>query len=414
MRRLIGELRERVRSHTETCEVLTEDMIWRRHGTLLWKARKFEGSPVFYPVYRCGELYSYSVLALILHKGFLNLNGNAVREAEGRDFMYLSGLETIDTEIVRLGGPHRCGFGITDTDEYARRIARALVSDVGRVEKEHPGYTNIVLCGGRDSMNLLLLPWKNPTVAASAEPNHRFVRRFISENDLGYRLIHLEDPYEEATLDREILENCCRADLAHWRWGVSLKRLSDEYGRKVLFWKGQVADLYTTSKWKVFMHRPRRGHLLARKVYRRLGGGLLPQRLNRAIGRRIQPGVIRDTWDRCAMLQGCHMGFIREIADCLVLSAYHGPEVVKVFEEADLASVSREDMRDRVGRILHGEKVRYPPQNPAPPVSRIRVGLESRSEGEYRGLRGVFSGDLFIIKSAGYLYNVCSHIRVPK
>ena len=74
------------------------------------------------------------------------------------------------------------------------------------------------------------------------------------------------------------------------------------------------------------------------------------------------------------------MAFIREITDCLALSAYHGPEMIKVWEEVDLGSVAQRDMRNLVGRHLHGKDVIYPMINPAPPPSKIRIGMSSPSK----------------------------------
>ena len=68
--------------------------------------------------------------------------------------------------------------------EFVARITAALIHDTRKVESELPGHTNFVLCGGRDSLNLLLLPWTNHTVALSAPPNYELVRRFVRENGL--------------------------------------------------------------------------------------------------------------------------------------------------------------------------------------------------------------------------------------
>ncbi len=87
------------------------------------------------------------------------------------------------------------------------------------------GWTNIILCGGKDSLNLLLLPWKNPVVVASLHPNYPLVAEFIREHNLNCDLIELDDEYE-ADRDREILINCCRNDLAHCRWGGHLSAVS--------------------------------------------------------------------------------------------------------------------------------------------------------------------------------------------
>ena len=55
-------------------------------------------------------------------------------------------------------------------------------------------------------MNLLLLPWKNPTVVASAPPNFEFVKEFVRENQLDYEVICLQDLYDKEVLEHEVLE----------------------------------------------------------------------------------------------------------------------------------------------------------------------------------------------------------------
>ena len=377
--KLVEKLTARVEAATESCDELTEQMVWNIHGTVVWKAKSFSGSPVFYPVYKYGEFYSYSMLALILKKGFLRLNQRAVKAAERPDFLCQTGLETIDRDIVRIGHVHRCEFKIQDADMYAWRIATALKHDIATIEEKHSVFKNIVLCGGKDSLNLLLLPWENPTVAVSAAPNFELVKAFVRKNQLDYEVIRLRDPYDKEFLEHEVLEACCRADLTNWRWGVSLRDLALKYDRKIIFWKGQVADLYTTDKWKTFMHPRRRFEEFVRRVYKHLEKPL-PFTINRAIGRFLQPSVIQATWSRCSVLQGCHMAFIREITDCLTLSGYHGNEMIKVWEEVDLGFAAQRDMRNLVGRHLHGKDVIYPMINPAPPPSKIRIGMSSPSK----------------------------------
>jgi len=376
MKNLVEQLTARVEAATESCNELTESMVWSKHGTVVWKANSFSGSPVFYPVYRHGDFYSYSLLGLILKKKFLRLNQRVVTAAEQPDFLCQSGLDTISQDIVRIGRAHKMEFKIQDIDMYARRIAKALQDDIVSIEEKHADYTNIVLCGGKDSLNLLLLPWKNQTVAISAVPNFELVKAFVRKNQLDYEVICLRDPYDKEFLEHEVLEACCRMDLTHWRWGVSLRDLALKYDRKIIFWQGQVAGVYTTDVWKKFLHPRRKIELLPRIIYKRLEKPL-PFIINRAIGRFLQPRVIQATWDRSATMQGCHMAFIREITDCLALSGYHGPEMIKVWEDVDLGSVAQSDMRDLIGRYLHGKDVIYPSHNPGPPPSKIRIGMSS-------------------------------------
>ena len=63
----IDEIRERVKNPVEI-ERLSEDVMWQTQNSLIWKAKSFEGTPHFYPVYNFEDYYSYSILALIVKK----------------------------------------------------------------------------------------------------------------------------------------------------------------------------------------------------------------------------------------------------------------------------------------------------------------------------------------------------------
>jgi hypothetical protein len=379
MRGILQQLAEKIDKRIVECETLSEAAMWDCHdGTVVWRSGRFTGVPHFYSVYRLGDHYSFSLLALIVWKvlqgGRLELNPDALAAARRPGFMLYDGERALDRQIVRVGAPHGCGGSIRNVDDYAKRIATALREDTAAVEACNPGKTNLILCGGKDSLNLLLLPWKQPTKAVSAEPNYPLVAEFVHRNDLPMEVIRLEDPYDAEHLRREILEACMRVDVRYWRWGAHLVRLAAGHGGQVVFWKGQAGDLYMTDKWKTFHHPPRKLEEYARKLYKRLPS---PFVVRRAVGRRLQPRVIRATWDRCALLQGCHMAFIRALTDALALSAYHGPRMIQVWSEADLGSVAQEDMRGRVGKLLADRDVVYPRENPAPGPSMFRAGLSS-------------------------------------
>ena len=253
-------------------------------------------------------------------------------------------------------------------------MADALISDIHKIEEKNKGFINYVLCGGKDSLNLLLLPWCNKTIALSAEPNYSYVKQFVMDNNLNIEVRLLEDKQDPQELNDEVLECCCRINMENWRWGEHLREISYENKGNLVYWKGQMCDVYTTDKWKVYMHPIKPIQMFIRKVFKKLEP-TMPFFLKRAIGRKLQSGVIEALWERAAVMQGGHLGFIREIADCLVLSAYHGPEVMKVWQEADLASVAQRDMRDRIGEILLKRPVIYPTANPAPGASIMRSGL---------------------------------------
>lgn len=367
---------DRVEARTVTCDTLNETDMVLRHGPVIWQANAFVGDPHFYPVYRYEDMYSHSLLALILKKRCLVLNESVLALATEPGFNCVMADQVLDREITRLGRPHDCGYTITDVSVYAQRIVEALKEDIATVELANPGYTNVILCGGSDSLNLLLLPWKNETIAISAEPNFEHVKQFVERNALNIRVLKLEDELDAEELNDEILEGCCRVDLSHWRWGAALRRLARDMDKKLVYWKGQAGDLYMSTTWMAYMHPIQPAERLLRRVYRKTSGHM-PFVMARSIGRALQPSVVQASWNRTASFQGSHMGFIREIADCLTVSAYHGPAVMKVWEQADLASVAQQDMRPMVGSLLLGRDVVYPAKNPGPTPSQIRQGLSS-------------------------------------
>ena len=370
----IKQIKNRIDEHTKVCESISEEDMWTTHGTLIWEAENFLGTPHFYPVYKWKNFYSYSLLAIIVKKGELNLNLDAVKYINQSDFLVLSASLNIDKDIERIGAPHKSGSSIQNVDEYAVKLVNALIIDIHNIEKKNKNYINYILCGGKDSLNLLLLPWNEKTVALSAEPNYSLVKQFVDENNLNIEVRLLEDKQVTELLDDEVLECCCRVNMENWRWTAHLKEISQENNGKIIFWKGQMCDVYTTDKWKVYMHPIKPIQMFVRKIYKKLNS-ITPFLLKRAIGRKLQSGVIEALWERAAVMQGAHLGFIREIADCLVLSAYHGPEVMKVWQEADLGSVAQKDMRNRIGEILLKRPVIYPTENPAPGASIMRKGL---------------------------------------
>ncbi len=365
------ELQARARGPVTNCDRLDESTLWSPTPGLIWECGKPELFPSFYPAYRHGNLYSWSLLALVLRKGRLSVNGTTLARAASPGFEYLGGNGTLDLDVERVGGPHRSRPSIRDPEDYARQLAEALIADTSAVEARSRAAVNVVLCGGKDSLNLLLLPWKHPVVALSAYPNFPLVQRFVAENDLGIEVLQLEDPADPKVQEEEVLFALARADLSHWRWGVHLKRVAHEIGPGAVFWKGQLADVYTTAKWKDYTDPPTGLAVYPRKLYKRMDA-LLPCTAREYLGNRIQSSVVEAAWTRGAALQGIHMEFLRHLTGRLFLSGYHGPAVTRVWEQVVLPAAAAADMRDRIGRHLAGRSVRYPACNPAPPVSIFR------------------------------------------
>jgi hypothetical protein len=226
----------------------------------------------------------------------------------------------------------------------------------------------------------LLLPWRNPTYAASAPPNFELVRQFVADNKLDFEVIRLDDMVDEDVLDAEVLENGCRNNLMHCRWGVDLYRLAHKHDKKLIFWKGQLGDLMMTPHWKEVAHPPGALNEKGRRAYTRFLEGRLPEAARRHINHRfLEPRFRQILWQRSAMWQGAHVSLIRAVTDCLVLSGYHGPAMAKTFAEVHLTAAASADVRDDVGARLLGRTVVYPRTNPGPKPSRVR---ENRSSPE--------------------------------
>lgn len=377
MSRSLQQIIQECRQQPLAVDILTEDDVWQCLGTQIWCAKSFNGSPSFYPIYRRNDLYSFSPLALILHKGYLSLNSHVIDDSARDGFLYYSGPETVDTEITRIGGPLKPHFTIRSTHEYIGAICAAMKDDVARVENRYPEYTNIILTGGKDSENLALLPWKNPTIILSGPPNYELNVQFAKENRLPYRVLPLYE-YDYSTKDIEAAENSCRMSLVHARWTSRLRLLVEEHNGRVIFWAGQVADAFTTPYWRTLVIpgqdpdawprrlRPYRVRAKLQELWAR--HGFLQKRFFEAL------------WYRCAMWQGTHMSVVRQATGALMLSAYHGSEMQKVLANVDLYSTVKEDIRPQIGESLFGRKVWYPSINPSPPPSVFRADWSSPSE----------------------------------
>jgi hypothetical protein len=330
--------------------------------------------PVFYPVYRWRDYYSHSLFELIKVKGKLNLNQACAAMVERNDFLFQPLGCLIDVEIEQvLGSFQRCTPTIRHADDYVAAIANALVNDCAGVEAEHDRFTNVILCGGRDSLNALLLPWHNNTIAVSGQPNYPLVREFCRVNRLDIDVLELADDVE--LYDREVAFNACRMDLRHNRWVHDLVSLSERFNKNVIFWLGQHGDVFQTGKWRSY------GQQFGDTVWTRFARHYFhwnaPFRHKVRMASYQVSGDERLFFDvlmsRGAMWQGVHTGLLREITDALVLSLYHGPRMVDVLSRTSLKECVACDLRPLVGEAIFGKKVFYPNSNPSPPPKAVCI-----------------------------------------
>ena len=348
-------------------------MMWQRHDVAIWQAERFEGIPTFYPVYNYENYYSYSLLALIVKKQSLAINEKAYNYASSQNFEILPNETLIDREIRRISGPTRFGNEISDTSQYCLKIVEAIKKDIALIEKANPGYTNVIMCGGKDSLNMLLLPWENPVIVYSAEPNFPLVQQFVKDNNLSYEVKELKDPYDEEHLADEVAELCCRVDSRNWRWAKHISQISEQYSRKIVIWKGQMGDVFFSTNWKTYIYPEKQPKLFLCKIFKKFSS-FMPGFLVEKLGKIIIKDVEQTHWIKGSVAQGAHMGFIRALANCLVLSIYHGKNVMEVLSTVSLPETVNTDIRNEIGTILFKKRVFYPSANPSPKLIENRAG----------------------------------------
>lgn len=358
------------------CDELTEEQVWSENQIQIWQARRFRGTPSFYPVYQWWDYYSYSPLTLLLRKGSLDLDLKVSALIDTDGWNYLSSAGTVDSEIKRLGGPMIPRFRIRSPEQYASAIAQALRKDIARVEAQHPDTTNVVLCGGKDSLNLLFLPWKNPVLVASAAPNYVLVKQFIADHALPYDIIELKDD-DSSLLPQEVLVNFCRNNLEHCRWGPALDQIAKSLNNKLIFWKGQLGGRLMNPRWATYTNPFGQNDWNGLKRVCSLWGGRGENRMREFLKNSgiTQWRTFHAYWGCGAMWQGAHLSFIRQLTGALALSAYHGAEMRRIVEQVDLSRAVPYDIRPLVGEMLYGKSVRYPEDNHGPEPSSIRRGI---------------------------------------
>ncbi|WP_152000274.1 MULTISPECIES: hypothetical protein [unclassified Imperialibacter] len=346
------------KNELKAIDKLELDSLWGSEDNFIWKASQVVGLPSFYPIYQYRDFFTTNPLPLILMKGHLLVNKRflAKYSPDGR---YYSGSDTIDKEIVRVGAPMSPGFVIQSKEVFIARICEAITEDIKKIESLHPSHNHVLLCGGKDSLNMLLFPWSKPVVVASAPPNYELVRNFIEENKITCvkEMICLSDTSSRFE-DMEILANVCRNSLEHCRWINDLQLLAERYPRSV-FWKGQLGDTFLTPSWKKYRHQ--KVNFLDK---------LKPDHWK-------QKDFFNSLWLRGAMWQGAHMSQLRLLTGKLFLSFYHGANMTSLLQQVDLSSCVMADIRTEIGNFASGKEVVYPELNPSPGILKRTEGISS-------------------------------------
>lgn len=360
--------------------VVTNTTLWSTGSNDAVSATYFACDSDLFPVYQLGDRYSTNPLSLVRETGELHLrrdyveqhhlqnNGCTFREglADTRLRMFVRPI--VGTEVSE-GSPIDDDIVRAKLEDLAESIERGVRNFEERFRDAH----HFIMVGGKDSLNLLLLPWQCPVTAISADPNYPLVKKFIEENRLDMKVIRLEDSAPRP--DLEMLHNFGRLDLEHVRWLTHLQQFVDSHPCPV-FWSGLVMDIVLKQDWRRIVRRhtgpfTRPVQSLARN---KAGNSrLLP------LGPGYRLRLANEISTRCALTQGSWASTCQSLFDCHVLSPYHLPEVLPAMSHWDILGVDR-DWRPDLGAIWLGRPVIYPSSNPSPPNSTIRQPLNSATE----------------------------------
>lgn len=341
-----------------------EHEVWKKHSGGNVFSPVSSDINTFYPSFQYEDYSSYSIYRILRKKGFLDFNDTYIQRKKGRDVNPPD--QTIDAKVKRNISHIIFKNQETNIDRFIVNFIMALQKDVREIEDANPLHKNFILCGGKDSLNLLLLDWKNPVTVLSAAPNYQLVKQFIIDNHLDFETIELFEEENHNLLERELLECSYQVDLCHWKWTSHLKRISEKT-RNVIFWKGQVLDLYATNYWRSYTSSQSRIYKIMRKIYK--NNSIFNGVLDKVLENHILNDLSKSIYNRASVLQGSHMGFLRSICNCLTVSAYHGNRVQDVLSSANFSALTKRDFRPLIGQHLHGKDVIYPKTNPSPEPS---------------------------------------------
>jgi hypothetical protein len=347
--------------------------LWNHHDKYIFRSNRVGEIGNFYPIYQFEDLYSFSIFPLILLKGRVDVDETFVSSALRRDVALPN--PTIDREIKRLGGVQRFTRELSDPIRFAQTLAEAIASDINDICARNPHHDHVILCGGKDSLNLLLHNWPKKPLVYSAQPNLPIVRNFVRENGLELEVNELIDINPDSNIKREILESSLLVEIDNWKWTQHLRDISKSNEGKVIFWKGQVADALLTDYWISYTSSQSAFIKFIKKATKKIAR---QSRSNLAFLPEIFVRDFEDSlWERASVAQGGHLGYLRSICDALFLSAYHGPKASSVINRMDLRCLTHSDLRPQIGERLLGRKVIYPMANPSPPASEFRKQLRT-------------------------------------
>lgn len=345
-------------SKIQQVDKLDLNTIWTTENNLIWQAKEHYNASPFYPVYQYKDYYSISPLPLIFLKKEFNQD-QTFWKTHNKKKSYYKGLNTVDKDIKRVNGSFSSALDKISLQNLIESVSNAMINDASRIESLYPDHENLVFCGGKDSLNILLLPWKKPIIVASAPPNFILVKEFIEKNNINVKEV-IELKNEESIHSKiEILSNACLNDLSHCRWINDFISIAQKYP-KCIFWKGQLGDTFLTNK--------RNGYRAKKTPIANFFKSPTTK----------YNDFIASLWWRGAMWQGAHIGQLRLATNKLVLSIYHGEDMTYLLKNKDFSCVDK-DIRDLIGNYIFKKKVIYPTENPGPPKLRGRSDISTPS-----------------------------------
>ncbi|EKB48720.1 hypothetical protein [Cecembia lonarensis] len=338
--------------------------IWYDASADVFQSSRIIGEECFYPVYKWKDYYSFSFLNLLRIKGNLDLNPKIhLYLNNGIIDSYLPPEICVDKYIKRIGAPLKLQkLKITSENSFIEKFAVALIKDIRRLEDLYPNTTFGILTGGKDSLNLLLLPWKAEIVALSGDPNYQLVKEFCSVNklDIEVKRLNGEEYDSDDWIKKDTLFCCGRMGLRDIRWSKNIFEIKNEINsrnKNFIIISGTFGDAFLTTKFKHY--RAKWKNLLEDKIVYRF------QSKTKIL--------YNNLWRGGAQWQAVNHGVIRESTNMLNFSAYHGKNVLEVLSQTDLEKVIDSDIRPKLGDYIFGKKVIYPNSNPSPAAWENRI-----------------------------------------
>lgn len=255
---------------------------------------------------------------------------NRIKKLKAFETVYQNGESEINFEP---------DFSLTK-EELISKTARNLKEYIHEMEERYPEHEHVILMGGKDSQLIGLVPKKNPEnwSVFSSEPNYPLVKEFIEKNNLTInRLFHHDNENDKSLsfLKKKIKASDLYSDPTHMRWPDQLKKISEEFDGKCIFYSGTEADTFYTY-FKDF-HKDGKDYF-------------------------------KNHFHRAASWQATHHQLAKNISGCPQISPYHSQQMWEnVYRHYDPNIIEKgDDLRPRIAEELRDGSIWFPNRNPGP------------------------------------------------